>query len=40
MTIAFEVEADTVVIHGVYYGGQDYEADLREGDLTDDDAEA
>ena len=37
VTIAFEVEADTVVIHGVYYGGQDYEADLREGDFTDDD---
>lgn len=31
-TIAFEVEADTVVIHGVYYGGQDYDADLRDAD--------
>ena len=30
--IAFEVEADTVVIHGVYYGGQDYEADLRDAE--------
>ena len=29
-TIAFEVLDDTVNIHGVYYGGQDYEADLRE----------
>lgn len=29
-TIAFEVVNDTVIILGVYYGGQDYEADLRD----------
>lgn len=29
-TIAFEVTSDTVNILGVYYGGQDYEADLRD----------
>jgi toxin ParE1/3/4 len=29
-TIAFEVTNDTVNILGVYYGGQDYEADLRD----------
>lgn len=28
-TIAFTVEAETVTILGVYYGGQDYEATLR-----------
>jgi toxin ParE1/3/4 len=30
--IAFEVTKNTVIIHGIYYGGQDYEADLRDGD--------
>jgi plasmid stabilization system protein ParE len=29
-TIAFEVTGDTVNVLGVYYGGQDYEADLRD----------
>lgn len=29
-TIAFEVAGDTVNILGVYYGGQDYETDLRD----------
>lgn len=29
-TIAFEVVDDTVNILGVYYGGQDYETDLRD----------
>ncbi|MGE4238948.1 type II toxin-antitoxin system RelE/ParE family toxin [Ramlibacter sp.] len=28
--IAFDVEADTVSIIGVFYGGQNYEAKLRE----------
>lgn len=32
VTIAFEVTKDAVIIHGVYYGGQDYEADLRGGE--------
>jgi len=32
MTILFEVTADTVNILGIYYGGQDYEADLRDGE--------
>lgn len=31
-TIAFEVADDTVNILGVYHGGQDYEADLRDND--------
>lgn len=31
-TIAFEVTVDTVNILGIYYGGQDYEADLRHDD--------
>jgi plasmid stabilization system protein ParE len=35
VTILFEVADDTVNIIGVYYGGQDYEAALREGDLTE-----
>ena len=30
VTIAFEVVDDTVNILGVYYGGQDYETDLRD----------
>lgn len=30
VTIAFEVADDTVIILGVYYGGQDYEADLQD----------
>ena len=34
MTILFEVADNTVNIIGVYYGGQNYEAALREGDLT------
>jgi toxin ParE1/3/4 len=29
VTIAFAVEADTVMIIGVFYGGQDFEAALR-----------
>lgn len=29
LTIAFTVDRQTVVIHGVSYGGQDYEAVLR-----------
>ena len=32
VTIAFEVVDDTVTILGVYYGGRDYEASLRDGD--------
>ncbi|MER9327567.1 type II toxin-antitoxin system RelE/ParE family toxin [Mesorhizobium sp. M0152] len=32
VTIAFEVAEKTVNIIGVYYGGQDYEADLRNGE--------
>ena len=32
VTIAFEVTSDTVNILGVYYGGQDYEADLRDSE--------
>ena len=31
-TIAFEVTEDAVNILGVYYGGQNYEADLRDSD--------
>ncbi|MBS0471240.1 MAG: type II toxin-antitoxin system RelE/ParE family toxin [Proteobacteria bacterium] len=31
VTIAYAVEAPTVVIHGVFYGGQDFEAALRDG---------
>lgn len=31
-TIAFEVTDDTVNILGIYYGGQDYETDLRDDD--------
>ena len=30
VTILFEVADDTVNVIGVYYGGQDYEADLRD----------
>lgn len=30
VTILFEIEGDTVNILGVYYGGQDYEADLMD----------
>jgi hypothetical protein len=30
VTILFEVAGSTVSIIGVYYGGQDYEADLRD----------
>lgn len=30
VTIAFEVADDTVNILGIYYGGQDYEAGLRD----------
>ncbi|EHS51110.1 plasmid stabilization system [Rhizobium sp. PDO1-076] len=37
VTILFEVVDGAVNIIGVYYGGQDYEAALREGDFTDDD---
>lgn len=32
VTILFEVADDTVNIIGVYYGGQDYEAALRESE--------
>lgn len=32
VTILFEVANDTVNIIGVYYGGQDYEAAIRDGD--------
>ncbi len=35
-TIAFEVTRDTVNILGVYYGGQDYEADLQDEDDGDE----
>ncbi|WP_318867562.1 type II toxin-antitoxin system RelE/ParE family toxin [Sinorhizobium meliloti] len=35
VTILFEVADGTVNIIGVYYGGQDYEAPLRDGDLTE-----
>lgn len=33
VTILFEVADDTVNIIGVYYGGQDYEAALRDDDV-------
>jgi len=29
VTIAFAVEADTVMIIGIFYGGQDFEAALQ-----------
>jgi toxin ParE1/3/4 len=29
-TIAFSIEGSAVVIHGVYYGGQDFERSLRD----------
>jgi toxin ParE1/3/4 len=29
-TIAFTVESDAVIIQGIFYGGQDYEAALRD----------
>lgn len=32
ITIAFTVSSDSVVILGVFYGGQDYEAALRSGE--------
>jgi len=32
VTIAFEVADDTVNIIGAFYGGQDYEAALRDDD--------
>jgi plasmid stabilization system protein ParE len=32
VTILFEVTDDTVNILGIYYGGQDYEAALRDGE--------
>jgi plasmid stabilization system protein ParE len=31
-TIAFSIEPDAVVIQGIFYGGQDYEAALRDDD--------
>ena len=31
VTIAFVVTADAVLIEGIYYGGQDFEAALRSG---------
>jgi plasmid stabilization system protein ParE len=30
VTIAFVVTPDTVLIEGIYYGGQDFEAAIRE----------
>ena len=35
VTITFEVTGDAVIILGVYYGGQDYEADLRDEDASE-----
>lgn len=32
VTILFEVSGDTVNIIGIYYGGQDYEAAMRDGE--------
>jgi plasmid stabilization system protein ParE len=32
VVIAFAVHEDTVEIHGVFYGGQDYETDLADHD--------
>lgn len=32
-SIVFRFEGDHVVIHGVYYGGQDFEANLKEDGL-------
>lgn len=32
VTLAFEVTNDLVSIFGVYYGGQDFEADLESDD--------
>jgi toxin ParE1/3/4 len=32
VTIAFTIEGNSVIILGVFYGGQDYEAALRKGD--------
>ena len=31
-TIAFSIESDEVVIQGIFYGGQDFEAALRDED--------
>ncbi len=31
-TIAFSVETDRVIIHGVFYGGQDYDSVMQEDD--------
>ncbi len=30
VTIAFSVETDRVIIHGVFYGGQDYDSIMQE----------
>ncbi|WP_375511917.1 type II toxin-antitoxin system RelE/ParE family toxin [uncultured Nostoc sp.] len=30
VTIAFSVEPDRVIIHGAFYGGQDYDSFIRE----------
>jgi toxin ParE1/3/4 len=30
VTIAFSVETDRVIIHGVFYGGQDYDSVMQE----------
>lgn len=30
-TIAFSIEQETVVVHGVYYGGQNFEGAFHEG---------
>jgi toxin ParE1/3/4 len=31
-TIAFSVQDDRVIIHGVFYGGQDYDSVMRDSD--------
>jgi hypothetical protein len=35
VTILFEVADDTVNIIGVYYGGQDYEANFQDDDAPE-----
>jgi hypothetical protein len=34
VTIAFALRHDAVVINGIFYGGQDYEAALRDTSST------
>jgi toxin ParE1/3/4 len=36
VTIAFSVEARVVVIHGIFYGGQDFKRALNEDDWRSD----